>query len=132
MRHLHLGLLLAIFSFFAQKSYSQDKFAILEPNTNFHAKGLHHVLNQSQDSLILKSKDLMHHVYSINGSSKREIDQYIRSYEAAIPLKDLSSGKHVFAVSYLQKKILFVVRVYDPNATYEDMRKETDVAVRNN
>ena len=132
MRHLILGLLFAMICLFASPSYSQDKFAIIEKNTNLVAKDLYHDLNETQDSLILRSKGSMHHVYSISRQNKREIDQSIFSDEVRIPLKGLSSGKHVFAVSYMQKKILFVIRIYDPNATYTDMRKSTDVAVRNN
>ena len=132
MRHLILGLLFAMTGLIATPSYSQDKFAIIEKNTNLVAKDLYHDLNETQDSLILRSKGAMHHVYSISRQNKREIDQSIFSDEIRIPLKGLSSGKHVFAVSYMQKKILFVIRIYDPNATYADMRKSTDVAVRNN
>ena len=132
MRHLILGLLFAMIFLFATPTYSQDKFAIIEKNTNLVAKSLYHDLNETQDSLILRSNGAMHHVFSINRMGKREIDQSIFSEEIRIPLKGLSSGKHVFAVSYMQKKILFVIRIYDPNATYADMRKSTDVAVRNN
>ncbi|MBT8258045.1 MAG: hypothetical protein KJO49_06205 [Bacteroidia bacterium] len=132
MRHLILGLLCAMILPFAQNVYSQDRFAIIEKNTNLVAKDLIHDLNETTDSLLLRSKGKMHHVYSINRQSKREIDRFIHNDEIKISLAKLSPGKHTFAVSYLQKKILFVIRIYDPNATYVDMRKATDVAVRNN
>lgn len=132
MRLFLTGLLVAVFGLTVQKSFSQEKFAVIEKNTNLVAKDLFHDLNRSQDTLILRSKGLMHRVYAINRQNKREVDEFINGDEIEIPIQDLSSGKHVFAVNYLQKIILFVVRVYDPNATYVDMRKETDVAVRNN
>ncbi|MBT8252732.1 MAG: hypothetical protein KJN68_02085, partial [Bacteroidia bacterium] len=61
----------------------------------------------------------------------REIDRPVNEKTVKIPLQSLSFGKHVFAVSYFQKKIVFVVRVHDPNSTYLTTRRTTEVATNN-
>ena len=74
----------------------------------------------------------MHYVYSLNQENKREIDRMVNDFKLNIPLHKLSQGKHLFAVSYLQRKIVFVIRVYDPNAPLIVAKKQEDVATRNN
>ena len=60
----------------------------------------------------------MHYVYSINSDNQREVDEFIHDYKFKIPVNKLSHGKHLFAVSYLQRKIVFVVKVFDPKSPY--------------
>ena len=75
----------------------------------------------------------MHYVYSLNNENKREIDEYVEDFQHEIPVNRLSQGKHLFAVSYLQRKIVFVVRVYDPKtSSFVTSKREEDVATRNN
>ncbi len=132
MRNFLLTILFAISKFFIQNSYSQEKIATIEKNTNILAKDLQHELNASKDTIILRSNRRMHYVYSINSENKREVDEFIQAFKFEIPINRLSHGKHLFAVSYLQRKIIFVVRVYDPKATYISKSKVEEVAARNN
>lgn len=132
MRNLLLSILFTFSKIFVQQSYAQNKIAVLEKNTNVLANDLHHELNETKDTIILRSKRRMHYVYSINSENQREVDEFIQDYKFNIPVKKLSRGKHLFAVSYLQRKIVFVVRVYDPKSPYALKRKGEDVATRQN
>ncbi len=132
MRNFLLTILFTISKIFVHQSYAQEKIAILEKNTNILASELSHELNETKDTLILRSKRRMHYIYSINQENKREVDEFIEAFKYEIPIKRLSQGKHLFAVSYLQRKIVFVLRVYDPKATYIAAKRDEDVATRNN
>ncbi|NND52601.1 MAG: hypothetical protein HKN54_09340 [Flavobacteriaceae bacterium] len=132
MRKLLLTFLFTFSKIFVHQSYAQDKIAVLEKNTNVLAKDLSHELNATKDTIILRSKRRMHYVYSINNNNQREVDEFIEDFKYDIPVKKLSRGKHLFAVSYLQRKIVFVVRVYDPKSPYLATRKGEDVATRQN
>lgn len=132
MRNLLLTILFTFSKLFVNQTYAQNKIAILEKNTNVLAKDLHHTLNSSKDTIILRSKRRMHYVYSINSKNQREVDEFIQAYKLEIPVKKLSHGKHLFAVSYLQRKIVFVVKVYDPKSAYIPTRKGETVATRQN
>ena len=132
MRNFLLSIFFALSKLLVHHSYSQNKIVTLEKNTNVLAQDLFHDLNSTQDTLILKSKRRMHYVYSINQENKREIDRLVNDYKLNIPLHKLSQGKHLFAVSYLQRKIVFVIRVYDPNSSYIAPKREENVATRNN
>jgi len=132
MRNLLLTILFSFSKIFVHQTYAQEKIAVLEKNTNVLAKELHHDLNVTKDTIILKSKRRMHYVYSINSDNQREVDEFIQDYKFKIPVKKLSHGKHLFAVSYLQRKIIFVVRVYDPKTPFAGKRKGEDVATRQN
>jgi len=132
MRNFLLTILFAISKIFVHNSYAQEKIAIVEKNNNVLAKDLSHELNASKDTLVLRSKHRMHYVYSVNSKNEREIDEFVEDVKINIPINRLSSGKHLFAVSYMQRKIIFVVRVYDPKATYVASQRDEDVATRNN
>ena len=132
MRAILFGFLFSILNVFLHPILAQKKLAIIEKNTNVLAKELIHKLNTSQDTILLRSKEKMHYIYSINNQDVREINQFVESRELSIPVDKLSQGKHLFVVSYLQRKIVFVVRVYDPHASYIYTKREEDVATRNN
>jgi len=95
-----------------KKIHAQDPFATLEKNYNFRASGLIEELNETKDTLILKSDKKMSYVYSINEEYKREIDTYAGTDYFRVPLNGLSKGKHVFVVSVSPLKIVFVVKVH--------------------
>ena len=118
INHRTLVLLFILPVFCSIHSYGQDKLFTLEKNRNVLANDLVHTLNRTKDSLLLRSNQKIHYIYSINRENEKEINQFVDAHEALIPLNDLSSGKHVIAVSLEQKKILFVVWVHDPNESY--------------
>lgn len=132
MRAILFGFLFSILKVFTHPVFAQKKIASIEQNTNVLARELIHNLNATNDTILLRSKEKIHYVYSINSRDEREINQFVETTELAIPIKKLSQGKHLFVVSYLQRKIVFVVRVYDPHASYIYAKREEDVAARNN
>ena len=133
MRNFLLSLLFAISKIFVHSGHAQEKIASIEKNNNLLAKDLHHELNSTKDTIMLRSKRRMHYVYSLNNENKREIDEFVEDFKYDIPVDRLSHGKHLFAVSYLQRKIVFVVRVYDPRSSSIVIpKREEDVATRNN
>lgn len=133
MRNFLLSLLFAISKVFIHSGHAQEKIATIEKNNNLLAKDLHHELNTTKDTIILRSKRRMHYVYSLNNENKREIDEFVEDFKYEIPVDRLSQGRHLFAVSYLQRKIVFVVRVFDPkNSSFVAPKREEDVATRNN
>ena len=109
-RYLILLLVICSGSLF-QKIYAQNPFAVLEKNKNTTVKDLHHELNTSKDTLLLKSNTRIDRVYSINKDIKREIDTIIFADNYNVPLVNLTKGKHVFVVEQNRKKIVFVIRV---------------------
>ncbi len=109
-RYLILLLVICSGSFF-QKIYAQNPYAVLEKNRNIAVKNLHHELNTSKDTLLLKSDFRIDRVYSINKDIKREIDTIIFADNYNVPLVNLTKGKHVFVVEQNRKKIVFVIRV---------------------
>ena len=125
--------LLIVSVFTTSQIMAQNRLITLEKNSNVLAKDLVHTLNKTKDSLLLRSNQKIHYIYSINSNNKKEIDQFIDRHEVMIPLDKLSSGKHVVAVSLLQRKILFVIRVHDPQDSYiARKRRPTQVASRYN
>lgn len=97
---------------------AQERIYTLEKNKNILAKELKHFLSESKDTLVLRSRHKIRSLYTINKKNRKEIDVFINDFEYKMPLGGLSSGKHLIAVSYQQKKILIVVRVHDSNETY--------------
>lgn len=93
-------------------SQAQQDFAKLEKNINERAKILFHELNDSKDTLILKSDRLINKVYSVGEDQKREVDLEINTYEAEIPLTHLSKGKHIFVTVQNKRRIVFVVKIF--------------------
>ncbi|MBT8266681.1 MAG: hypothetical protein KJO41_11630 [Bacteroidia bacterium] len=132
MRNFLLTLLLTFSKIFVHQTQAQEKIAVIEKNSNILAKDVKHELNATKDTLILRSKRRMHYVYSVNSDHQREIDEFIEDFKYKIPIDRLSQGKHLFAVSYLQRKIVFIVRVYDPKASFKVSKRGEDVATRNN
>lgn len=96
---------------FTSSVFSQAAFAKLEKNRNILASSLFHELNTSKDTLLLKSKSEIAHVYSLNSDNEKEIDVYLNETDIKIPLVNLSPGKHVIIVDQTPKKILFVIHV---------------------
>lgn len=94
----------------AQTLFGQDSYASLEKNFNTYAKELSHELNNTKDTLYLKSPNLITYVYSINEDYKREIDTYAGKEEFKVALAPLTKGKHVFVVTEGKKRIIFVIR----------------------
>ncbi|OZV69006.1 hypothetical protein [Winogradskyella aurantia] len=91
---------------------AQTHFAKLEKNRNIQAKDLVHQLNDTRDTLILKSTRKINYLYTINKSYGREYDLYINSNSYKLPLNKLSKGKHVMVAVQSPKRIVFVVHVY--------------------
>ncbi len=97
---------------------AQQPFATLKKNVNSRASSLIHKLNESKDTLLLKSDKKISVVYSINRKYKREVDEHIFAYEYKLPLNRLSKGKHVMVVSQNRMKIVFVIWInQDPSKT---------------
>jgi len=110
-----------------KKLHAQDAFATLEKNFNFRASGLIEELNETKDTLILKSDKKMSYVYSINKDYKREIDIYAGTDYYRVPLTNLSKGKHVFVVSVSPLKIVFVVRIHKDQPVILPLESEAKV-----
>lgn len=110
-----------------KKLHAQDAFATLEKNVNFRASGLIEELNETKDTLILKSDKKMTYVYAINQEYKREIDTYAGTDYYRVPLTNLSKGKHVFVVSISPLKIVFVVRIHKGQSDLLPLETETKV-----
>jgi hypothetical protein len=91
---------------------AQTYYAKLEKNRNIQAKDLVHQLNDTRDTLILKSTKKINYLYTINKSYGREYDLYINSNSYKLPLNKLSKGKHVMVAVQSPKRIVFVVHVY--------------------
>ena len=117
MKNFTLSISLACFSLFLQKAYSQESYAILEKNVNSDASSLLHELNETKDTLLLKSDKKISYVYSINKNYKRELNYYINKNACKLSLKDLSKGKHTIVVGQSPLKIVFVVRVFGESKT---------------
>jgi len=107
------SILLVIAVFFANiisdKIIAQEVYATIHKNTNKRASGLFHDLNKTKDTLVLKSEDHIHHIYSINKDSKREVSYYIKDDSYKLPLNTLTKGRHVFIVELCALKIVFSV-----------------------
>ena len=132
MRNFLLTLLFTISKVFIHNGYAQEKIASIEKNNHVLANDLTHELNPTKDTIVLRSKRRMHYVYSLNKENKREIDEFVEDVKYNIPVSRLSQGKHLLAVSYEQRKIIFVVRVYDPKASFVATKREEEVASRHN
>lgn len=112
-----LPAILALFiSLCFQQLQAQERHIVIEKNVNSDARGLYHDLNETRDSLILRSDSRIGYVYSINDSYDRELNYFINDTDCKIPLKNLSFGKHVVVVSKTPLKIVFVVRVHKSTA----------------
>ncbi len=112
MKKITLFPVLALFCLYFQHTFSQERFAALEKNVNRDARSLLHELNETKDTLILKSDSKINYVYSINQAHEREINYYFQKNACKIPLRGLSKGKHVIVVGLSPLKIVFVIRVF--------------------
>lgn len=90
---------------------AQERCAILEKNRNTQAKGLIHQLNETKDTLILKSDKNINSLYTINQNYTRELDFKIDTTVYKLPLNKLSKGKHVFVARQSPMQIVFVVKI---------------------
>ena len=96
---------------------SQTSFAKIEKNFNVRANDLYHDLNETKDTLVLKSDKKINYVYSINRAVKRELSYTVNSNEIKVPLDKLSNGKHVFVVVQSPVRIVFVVKIFGNTLT---------------
>lgn len=103
-----LVVLIFLLSFTLQ---AQEDYAKLEKNRNIQAKDLIHELNETKDTLILRSTKKINSLYSINKDYSRELDFYVNDTSFKLPLNKLSVGKHVMVAVQSPKRIVFVIRV---------------------
>ncbi len=101
-------ILLYLLSFTLQ---AQEPFAKLEKNRNIQAKGLIHELNETRDTLILKSDKKINYLYTINKDQGKDLDVYINATSYKLPLNKLPKGKHVFVAIQSPMRIVFVVKI---------------------
>ena len=90
---------------------AQESYAKLEKNRNIQAKELIHELNETKDTLILRSNKKINGLYSINKDYSRELDFYINDTSFKLPLNKLSVGKHVMVAVQSPKRVVFVIRI---------------------
>jgi len=100
-------------------------------NNNIRAKSLEHELNNSNDTLILKSETKISYVYSINRKYQREVDNSLDTNEFRIPLDSLSKGKHVIVVGHSKMKIVFVLWVREEPSVPKFDRKALITSANN-
>ena len=115
MKYYYHAIIVLVSVLFSQSTFSQEDFATLRKNVNSRASSLHHSLNKTKDTLVLKSPKEISYIYSVNQNYKREIDAYIGKTEHNVPLNNLSKGKHVFVVSHQRMKIVFTVFINKDN-----------------
>ena len=110
---------------------AQEHFAKLEKNRNIQAKDLIHELNETRDTLILKSDKKIDYLYSINKDNRRDFDVYINTTSYKLPLNKLSKGKHVLVAVQSPMRIIFVVKILKdiPQKDPSDIIAEDIVAV---
>lgn len=89
-------------------SHAQAEFAFIKKNINVLANDLYHDLNETKDTLILKSTNKMYRVYTA-GFHSGTIDQHMIATEFKVPLNLFERGKYVFCVDQLRYKIVFTV-----------------------
>ena len=90
---------------------AQEHFAKLEKNRNIQAKDLIHELNETRDTLILKSEKKIDYLYSINKDNRRDFDIYVNTTSYKLPLNQLPKGKHVLVAVQSPIRIVFVVKI---------------------
>jgi hypothetical protein len=117
LKNFTLSLSLACFSLFFQKAYSQENYAILEKNVNSDANSLFHELNETKDTLLLKSDKKIKYVYSINKDYQRELNYYMDKNVCKLPLNNLSKGRHTIVVGQSPLKIVFVIRIVENSSS---------------
>ncbi|WP_439151656.1 hypothetical protein [Winogradskyella sp.] len=103
---------------------AQESYAKIDKNRNIQAAGLFHDLNKTKDTLILKSKNKISYLYSINKNYGREFDFYIDTTSYKLPLNKLTVGKHVLVAVQSPKRIVFVIHIL------KDIPKEKPLEVQ--
>ena len=98
----------------------------IKKNVNARAKSLHHDLNKTKDTLVLRSSKKMFRVYTV-GDFGGVVDQYLNTYEYEVPLKGLEKGKYVFVVDQSKMKIVFQVLIHEDTKGH-DIALLADVA----
>ena len=112
MRKITLTLFIAFFCLSNSQLFAQQDFAKIEKNINILASGLHHDLNATKDTLVLKSDSKISYIYDIHNKMKHDINNRVYASDYKVALRDLEKGKHVFVVVQDSLKIVFVVRVF--------------------
>jgi hypothetical protein len=108
--NLKFGLLICAICLINHNSSAQEDFAVIRKNVNVLAKDLHHDLNATKDTLILKSKKKMYKVYTI-GDNYGVVNYDIKAFDLQVPLTNLKKGRYVFVVNHLYHKVVFQVTV---------------------
>jgi hypothetical protein len=112
MKNLIRILLIVVLVFLLSFSLkAQEYYANLEMNRNIQAKGLIHKLNNTRDTLILKSDKKINYLYSINKDYGRDFDAYVDTTFYKLPLNKLPKGRHIFVAVQSPKRIVFVVNI---------------------
>lgn len=130
MKKHYTALLIICLSSYFNSVLAQTSYAKIEKNYNIRANSLIHELNNTKDTLLLKSKRKITHIYSINSKYKREIDVYLNTNSYQLPLNNLTKGKHLLVVGESPKKIVFVIRILDSESKVE--LKETKLSYLEN
>jgi hypothetical protein len=112
MQKLTLTLFMAFFCLTNSQLFAQHEFAKIEKNINVLASGLHHDLNATKDTLVLKSDSKISYIYDIFNKRKHDINRRVYASDYKVALRDLSKGKHIFVVVQDALKIVFVVRIF--------------------
>ncbi|WP_282040615.1 hypothetical protein [Winogradskyella flava] len=121
-----LVILIFLLSFTLQ---AQEHYAKLEKNKNIQAKGLIHKLNETRDTLILRSDTKINYLYAINKDYGRDFDVYIDTTHYRLPLNKLPQGKHVLVAVQSPKRIVFVVRILKDIPREKPLQIESDEVV---
>ena len=117
MKLIHIIVFFVLVTFSLQSAYAQGDFAVLKKNVNVQAKGLSQELNETKDTLILKSERIIQKVYAVNMDYEREVDINVRDTSIKIPLNNLSKGKHVFVAVQSPLRFVFTVKIIGDNQT---------------
>lgn len=112
MNKIILTLVISFFCLLNSHLFAQQDFAQIEKNTNIRARGLHHDLNVTKDTLILKGDTKINSIFSIHNNMKRDINSDVYATDYKVALRDINKGKHTFVVEQQSLKIVFVVRVF--------------------
>lgn len=121
-----ITLVVAFFCLIYLPASAQD-FASIEKNKNVQAQQLYHDLNETKDTLMLKSDRKINYVYSINRNYEKEVYNFINATSYEVPLSNLTKGKHTFVVGQSPLKIVFVVRINDNMPIISRREKTTEV-----
>lgn len=117
MQKITLTLFIAFFCLSNSQLFAQKEFAKIEKNINVLASGLHHDLNTTRDTLVLKSNSKISYIYDIFNKKKHDINNRVYAKDYKVALRNLEKGKHIFVVVQDSLKIVFVVRIFGDTPT---------------